>query len=94
LTIRQFITSFVLNKGVEKRTKPYQEWRYKQAVKVIAGTLKKWKVWNITLHNGQEAMLYKCGQTWLQRYTDKLDNALLSDIDKRIDYICLGLALS
>jgi hypothetical protein len=56
--------------------------------------LKKWKVWNITLHNGQEAMLYKCGQTWLQRYTDKLDNALLSDIDKRIDHICLGLALS
>jgi hypothetical protein len=67
---------------------------YKQVVKVIAATFKKWKVWNITLHNGQEAMLYKCGHTWLQRYTDKLDNVLLIAIGERIDHICLGLALS
>ncbi|MEO6849667.1 MAG: hypothetical protein ABI203_02050 [Mucilaginibacter sp.] len=67
---------------------------YKQAVKVIAGTFKKWKVWNITLHSGEQAMLFKCGHTWLQRYSDKLDTILLTAIGERIDQITRGLTLS
>jgi hypothetical protein len=66
----------------------------KQAIEVIAGTYKKWKVWNVRLNSGEEAVLFKCGRVWLQGYNDKLEYSLLSAIGERVDHICLGLALS
>jgi hypothetical protein len=65
-----------------------------QVLEVMAGTFKKLKVWNVRLRSGQEAMLYKCGKVWLQRYTDTLEHGLLTAIGERIDHICLGIALS
>jgi hypothetical protein len=66
----------------------------REALEVAAATFKNWKVWNVKLHSGEEAVLFKCGSMWLQRNIDMLDHGLLAAIGERIDHICLGMALS
>jgi len=67
---------------------------YKQALQVIAETFKNLKVWKVKFQNGKEAVLFKCGNFWMQRNEDDLDRGLLNAIGEKIDHICLGLALS
>ena len=67
---------------------------YKQAIQLIAETFKNLKVWKVKFQDGGEAMLFKCGNIWLQRNEDDLDRGLLSAIGEKIDHILLGIALS
>jgi hypothetical protein len=67
---------------------------YKQAIHIIAETFKNWKVWKVQFQDGAEAVLFKCGNIWMQRNEDDLDRGLLNAIGERIDYINLGIALS
>jgi len=67
---------------------------YKQAMQIIAETFKNWKVWKVVFQNGKEAVLFKCGNIWMQRNEDDLDRGLLNAIGEKIDHICLGIALS
>ena len=50
-------------------------------------TFKTWKVWKIQFTDGREAMLYKCGDEWVQRNDDHLDKAAIIAIGKCIDGI-------
>ena len=52
-----------------------------------AATFKTWKVWNVQFTDGSEVMLYKCGNEWVQRNEDNLDNAAIIAIGKCIDSI-------
>ena len=67
---------------------------YKQVFEVIAETLKDWKVWKVRFRDGGEAVLFKCGNIWMQRNEDDLDRELLNAIGEKIDHINLGIALS
>jgi hypothetical protein len=67
---------------------------YKQALQLIAETFKNLKVWKVKFQDGTEAMLFKCGNLWMQRNEDDLDRGLLNAIGEKIDHINLGIALS
>jgi hypothetical protein len=67
---------------------------YKQVLEVITDTFKNWKVWKVRFQDGGEAVLFKCGNLWMQRNEDALDRWLLNAIGERIDHISLGIALS
>lgn len=43
------------------------------------------KVWKVEFHNGNEAVLYKCGNEWMQRIEDNLEIDSLMAIGKCID---------
>jgi len=58
-----------------------------QAIRIIATTFKKLKVWLVQFKDGKQAMLYKCGNEWLQRIEDFLDASLIRTIGKYIDSI-------
>ncbi len=58
-------------------------------LQITAATFKTWKVWKIQFTDGREAMLYKCGDEWVQRNEDQLDNVAIIAIGKYIDGICL-----
>ena len=59
-----------------------------QAIQIVATTFKKLKVWLVQFKDGKQAMLYKCGNEWLQRTEDALDASLIMIIGKCIDGIC------
>jgi len=54
---------------------------------ITAATFKTWKVWKIQFTDGREAMLYKCGDEWVQRTEDQLNKAAIIAIGKCIDEI-------
>ena len=56
-------------------------------LQITAATFKTWKVWKIQFTDGREAMLYKCGNEWVQRNEDQLDNFVIIAIGKCIDGI-------
>ena len=56
-------------------------------LQITAATFKTWKVWKIQFTDGREAMLYKCGDEWVQRNEDQLDNSAIIAIGKCIDGI-------
>jgi len=58
-------------------------------LQITAATFKTWKVWNVQFIDGREVMLYKCGNEWVQRNEDHLDNAVILAIGKCIDNIGL-----
>ena len=58
-------------------------------LQITATTFKTWKVWNVQFIDGREVMLYKCGNEWVQRNEDHLDNAVIMAIGKCIDNIGL-----
>jgi hypothetical protein len=58
-------------------------------LQINAATFKTWNVWSIQFMDGKEAMLYKCGNEWVQRNEDQLDNAAIIAIGKHIDGISL-----
>jgi hypothetical protein len=66
----------------------------KHVLQVIAETFKNLRVWKVKFQDGAEAVLFKCGNIWLQRNEDNLDHGLLNAIGERIDRINLGIALS
>jgi hypothetical protein len=57
-------------------------------LQITAGTFKTWKVWKIQFTDGREVMLYKCGDEWVQRNEDQLENSTVIAIGKCID--CIG----
>jgi hypothetical protein len=58
-------------------------------LQITAATFKTWKVWRVQFVDGREAMLYKCGDEWVQRNEDQLDNSAIIAIGKHIDGISL-----
>lgn len=56
-----------------------------QAIQIIGTTFKRLKVWLVKFKDGKHAVLYKCGNEWLQRSEDFLDNSLIMIIGKCID---------
>jgi hypothetical protein len=56
-----------------------------QAIQIISTTFKKLKVWVVQFKDGKQAMLYKCGNEWMQRTEDFLDGPLINAIGKYID---------
>jgi hypothetical protein len=56
-------------------------------LQITTATFKTWKVWKIQFTDGREAMLYKCGDEWVQRNEDQLDNSAIIAIGKCIDGI-------
>jgi hypothetical protein len=56
-------------------------------LQITAATFKTWKVWKIQLTDGREAMLYKCGNEWVQRNEDQLEDSFIVAIGKCIDGI-------
>ena len=56
-------------------------------LQIAPATFKTWKVWKIQFTDGREAMLYKCGDEWVQRNEDQLDNSAIIAIGKCIDGI-------
>jgi hypothetical protein len=56
-------------------------------LQITAATFKTWKVWSVQFIDGREVMLYKCGEEWVQRNEDHLDNAAIIAIGKCIDGI-------
>ena len=57
------------------------------AVQIMRTTFKKLKVWLVQFKDGKQAMLYKCGNEWLQRIEDFLDASLIRTIGSYIDSI-------
>ena len=58
-----------------------------QAIQIMSTTFKKFKVWLVQFKDGKQAMLYKCGNEWMQRTEDFLDASLIIIIGKCIDGI-------
>ena len=59
-----------------------------EAIKIMhitCANYKTWKIWRVQFHDGKEAVLYKCGNEWMQRIEDHLDIRLLLLIGKCID---------
>jgi hypothetical protein len=56
-----------------------------QAIQIIGTTFKQFKVWLVRFKDGKQAVLYKCGNEWLQRSEDFLDNSLIMVIGRCID---------
>lgn len=56
-----------------------------QIIQIIATTFKKLKVWKLYFTNGTEVMLFKCGNEWLQRTEDFLEQYNLASIGAYID---------
>ncbi|QHS55967.1 hypothetical protein GWR56_10625 [Mucilaginibacter sp. 14171R-50] len=67
---------------------------YKQVLQIISETFKHWNAWTVRFPDGEEAVLFKCGNLWMQRNEDDLDKQLLNAIGEKIDHINLGIALS
>jgi len=58
---------------------------YKQVLQLISETLKSLRVWKVRFQDGAEAVLFKCGNEWMQRNEDNLDHWLLKAIGEKID---------
>ena len=57
-----------------------------QTLQITSETFKKWMVWKVQFKEGKEAMLFKCGNIWLQRNEDSLDHHTLAAIGIQIDH--------
>ncbi|WP_411274525.1 hypothetical protein [Daejeonella sp.] len=60
---------------------------YKQVLQLISETLKSLSVWKVRFQDGAEAVLFKCGNEWMQRNEDNLEHWLLKAIGEKIDQI-------
>lgn len=60
---------------------------YKLVLQLISETLKSLRVWKVRFQDGAEAVLFKCGNEWLQRNEDNLERGLLKAIGDKIDQI-------
>jgi len=58
---------------------------YKQVLQLISERLKTWWVWKVRFQDGAEAVLFKCGNEWMQRNEDNLEHWLLKAIGEKID---------
>ena len=65
---------------------------YKQVLQLISETLKSLRVWKVRFQDGAEAVLFKCGNEWLQRNEDNLERGLLKAIGDKIDQIDLEMS--
>jgi len=63
-----------------------------QTLNVISETFKNWIVWKVTFKSGQEAMLFKCMDVWMQRNEDSLDQRTIAAIGKQIDSLNLNIS--
>lgn len=52
---------------------------------ITSATFKTLKIWRVKFHDGKEAVLYKCGNEWMQRIEDQLGIRFLIAIGKCID---------
>jgi predicted hydrocarbon binding protein len=61
------------------------EGQVSQSVNITQFIFKSRKVWKVEFENGNEAVLYKCGNEWMQRIEDNLNTSLVMTIGKHID---------
>ena len=57
-----------------------------QTISFTSAKFKNLNVWSVYFDDGKEAMLYKCGNEWMQRNEGELDAHSLINIGKQIDY--------
>lgn len=67
---------------------------YHQTLQIISETFKSWKVWRVRFQNGEEAVLFKLENMWMQRNEDGLDDHTLNCIGRLIDQFNPGIAFS
>ncbi len=60
-----------------------------QTLQVISTKFKNWVVWKVKFINGDEAVLFKHMDMWMQRNEDSLDHRIVAAIGKQIDKISL-----
>ena len=58
-----------------------------QTLQVISGKFKNWEVWKVQFKNGDEVVLFKQMDVWMQRNEDSLNNQTITAIGKQIDLI-------
>jgi len=56
-----------------------------QTISFTPATYKKLSVWAIRFEDGKQAMLYKCGEEWMQHNEGSLDAHSLITIGNQID---------
>lgn len=56
-------------------------------LQITTAPFKTWKVWSVQFIDGRKAMLYKCGEEWVQRNEDQLHKAAIIAIGQCIDGI-------
>ncbi len=67
---------------------------FEQTLQVISGKFKNWEVWKVQFKNGDEAVLFKHMDVWMQRNEDSLDHRTVTAIGKQIDYINTGISFA
>jgi hypothetical protein len=57
-----------------------------QTISFTSAEFKSLKVWNVRFDNGQQTMLYKLGNEWMQHNEGELDMHSLLSIGEKIDH--------
>ncbi|HEY8780327.1 MAG TPA: hypothetical protein VIM16_01830 [Mucilaginibacter sp.] len=65
-----------------------------ERLQVISGTFKNWVVWKVQFKTGEEVILFKHMDIWMQRNEDSLDHRTIAAIGKQIDHLNLKVSLA
>jgi len=60
-----------------------------QTIRFDPAEFKSLKVWNVSFEDGQQAMLYKLGNEWMQHNESELDSHSLLMVGAQIDHSLL-----
>lgn len=64
-----------------------------QTLPVISERFKNWVVWKVQFKTGEEAILFKFMDVWMQRNEDSLDYRTITAIGRQIDRLNLNVSL-
>jgi hypothetical protein len=78
-------TGFIMKNNNKPSHEIILEAQALQDVSITSLLFNSRKVWKVEFHNGNEALLYKCGNEWMQRIDDNLDVSSVLAIGKYID---------
>jgi hypothetical protein len=62
-----------------------------QTIQIISETFKNRMVWKIKFKSGEEAVLFKYMDVWMQRNEDNLDHRTIAAIGNQIDHMNLNI---
>lgn len=62
-----------------------------QTLHVISERFKNWVVWKVQFNTGEEAVLFKHMDVWMQRNEDSLDYRTIAAIGRQIDRLNLNI---
>jgi predicted hydrocarbon binding protein len=83
-------TGFIMQNNNKTHHEIILEAQALQDVSISSLIFNSRKFWKVEFHNGIEALLYKCGNEWMQRIEDNLDVSSLVAIGKYIDGTIAG----